>query len=152
MRSGYRLDPCKSGHKLTAFVPLAGRDLDIDDDTGLVADRRVLLVGGLQPPGAAARGHGGLRIGKTDLLDLATRCSGIALSARPAVIERLVLRLHGLDPAPCQGVPAHVSADERGIDMNHLAGGDPGLDTSPDAALEDAPEALCTPALPNAGE
>ena len=51
-----------------------------------------------------------------------------------------------------QALPAHVGADQRGIDVDDLALGDLRLDAGLDGPLEDLAEALGAPALADAGQ
>lgn len=48
-----------------------------------------------------------------------------------------------------QALPGDVGADQRGVDVHHVAFGDPGLGTGPHRTGEDPAEQLRAPALPN---
>src|SRR3954449_10761184 len=50
------------------------------------------------------------------------------------------------------GIPGHVSADQGGIDVDHLARGDLGHHTGLGRAGQDGLEALCAPTLADAGQ
>ena len=57
-----------------------------------------------------------------------------------------------LDVANGQALPADVGPDQRGVDVDDLALGDPRVDAGPHGALEDAAEALGAPALADPGQ
>lgn len=47
-----------------------------------------------------------------------------------------------LGVADGQALPGHIGPDQRGLDMNHLAPGDPGLDAGDDGPFQNAAEPL----------
>src|SRR3954464_5443337 len=64
----------------------------------------------------------------------------------------LVRAIDLVDVTLHKALPADVGADQGGVDVNDLADGDLGGHTGLHGALEDAPEALGAPALPDAGQ
>lgn len=129
---------CRDGIQLrqhvVALVGLSRRHLHVEHDAEHVIHRRVLLVGGLQAAIARARRHGRVRVRQADLLVLA------GLPAGPLGLELPrfggnCLRIRELSPIlrqdrigvlHAQALPRDVGADQRSIDMHHLALGDPG--------------------------
>ena len=147
----------EASQELLALVHLAGGDLDVQHDPEDVVNHRVLLVGGLEPPVAPVGRHRGVGVGDADLLEpaglLRVSALPLVLPTRSQIGHVRAVRLgHRADVPDGQAFPAHVGPDRRGVDVDHLAGGDPGGDAGLDRALEDAPEPLGPPALADASE
>jgi hypothetical protein len=132
-----------------AFVRLAGRDLDIDDDAAQIIDSRVLLVGRFEAAISAICRHRGVRVGNAHFL----KAAGLtALFLGQLIRSRVAVYLvHRLDMANREALPAHIRPDKRGIDVQNLARGDLGRDTRLHGALKDLPKSLDAPALADAG-
>jgi hypothetical protein len=125
------------------LVELAGRHLDVEDNPAHVVDGGVLLVGRLQPPVASGRGHARIGIGRADLLVLA----GLPARLLPLILGRRVLPVDRLHVPDREAFPAHIGPDQRCIDVDHLALGDPGRNAGLHGPLKNATEALGAPAL-----
>jgi hypothetical protein len=130
-----------------AFIRLSSRDLNVENDADFVIDSRVLLVSRLQSPIASVRRHCCVGIGRADLLVL-TALAAFSLGLQ--ILLGLVLAQHVLNVTLDQAAPAHIGADQRGIDVHNLSRGDLRLQAGLDRTLEDSPEPLFTPALADA--
>ncbi len=133
------IEPSGDHHTL---IFLAGRDLDVDNDTCHVIDGSMLLVGRFEAAIAAVRGHRGVRVGHANFLEPA----GLS-----ALAERFIV---GIDNrfyvADGKRIPAHMRADQGGVEMDNLSGRDLRGDAGLNRAFEDPAKTLGTPALANA--
>jgi hypothetical protein len=124
-------------HEVT-LVNVASRHDNVDDDSGKIVDRCMLLIAWLSADTPSRCRESGIRIGDTKPLVGGSGFGG---------------RIRGVDLDNGGGVslgnrvPAHVGANERGVNVYCLTWGNPSVHTSLDAPLENPPESLLTPTL-----
>lgn len=121
----------------------ARHHLDVDDDAGRIIDGGVLLVGRLQALLLRTRRHGGVRVRRAELLELARRAGQPILLAQISGIDRIEVLLD-------QRVEADVGADQRRVDMHDLARREAGIGAGAHDPREDRPEPIHAPALADA--
>ena len=130
-RAGRRRDRVDLPQHVVALVGLAGSDLHVEHHADHVVDRRVLLVGGLEPAVARVGRHAGVRLGQADLLVFArlfavplgfplARLDGLGLAVLGGGEPGFVLRQHGVGVPLAEARPGNVGADQRGVDVHHL--------------------------------
>jgi hypothetical protein len=106
----------------------------------------MLLIRRFEQPVPRIRRHGGIGIGEANLF---------VLAALPLLLllRSLLATVHGehfLHLARGKALPAHISPDQRSVDMDDFAGGNLGLKACRNGALKDPPEAFRAPALADA--
>lgn len=152
-QGGSRVDP---RDEVVALVRLARGDLQVQHHAAGVIDGGVLLVAGLEPPVAGVGRHTRIGIGQADLL-VPARLPAIPLGQQPgcfgrARLGRRILRQHGIRMPDAQAFPGDIGADQRRVDMHHLALGDAGRAASLDRTGEDPAEAFGARALQDSGQ